>query len=224
MKNAYNCLRRREIEKYCVTNNYLWLNWKGDLPLAITWFKDTAEIITNINSGSFILPPAQSTSSSSSSGGGGSANGFIKLHHHQQQQLQQHDVNTHHHHMYLMSTSLFGHTNHNNNGHSQLGEQTTHPTHYHNLRLSIRQLDHFSSVLSIPSLEPHHSGNYTCVATNMASSYKYTASLLVNGMLNNKKYQPKKSFLDSKFFPKKKLKATFKLNMYVVISVPSFNF
>lgn len=131
--------------------------------MTITWLKDNYPIITNINSGSVILPPTQS--SSASSGNANANNGYIKIHHHQQP----HEVNTHHHHMYLMSTSLVGHNHHtSSNGHGQqLGEQNTspHATHTHNLRLTIRQLDHFSSVLSIPSLEPHHSGKYINIVT-----------------------------------------------------------
>ena len=47
----------------------------------------------------------------------------------------------------------------------------------------VRQFGHYTSSLSINSLTQEHAGNYTCVASNDASSAKYTAQLLVNGNL-----------------------------------------
>ncbi|KAL1110190.1 hypothetical protein AAG570_008267 [Ranatra chinensis] len=44
----------------------------------------------------------------------------------------------------------------------------------------IRQYGQYTSSLSINSLTQEHAGNYTCVATNDASTTKYTAELLVN--------------------------------------------
>ena len=41
--------------------------------------------------------------------------------------------------------------------------------------------DAFSSSLSFTSLRTSHSGNYTCEASNAASSDKYSSHLLVNG-------------------------------------------
>lgn len=43
--------------------------------------------------------------------------------------------------------------------------------------------DAFSSSLSFANLRTSHSGNYTCEASNAASSDKYSAHLLVNGDL-----------------------------------------
>ena len=43
--------------------------------------------------------------------------------------------------------------------------------------------DAFSSSLSFTSLRTSHSGNYTCEASNAASSDKYSSHLVVNGDL-----------------------------------------
>lgn len=39
------------------------------------------------------------------------------------------------------------------------------------------------SVLNIDSVNGHHAGNYTCVASNLASAVNHTALLIVNGIL-----------------------------------------
>lgn len=40
------------------------------------------------------------------------------------------------------------------------------------------------SVLNIDSVNGHHAGNYTCVASNLASAVNHTALLIVNGILS----------------------------------------
>ncbi|KAL5282509.1 hypothetical protein ACFFRR_005558 [Megaselia abdita] len=47
------------------------------------------------------------------------------------------------------------------------------------LGLNITLLDQYSSLLSIPYLTSHHTGEYTCVASNSASQIQYTAVLSV---------------------------------------------
>lgn len=49
------------------------------------------------------------------------------------------------------------------------------------LGANVTSIDQYSSLLSIPSLSASHSGDYTCVATNLAAETKYTASLQVKG-------------------------------------------
>lgn len=49
------------------------------------------------------------------------------------------------------------------------------------LGANVTSLDQYSSLLSIPSLTAKHSGDYTCVATNPAAEFRYTASLQVKG-------------------------------------------
>lgn len=39
-----------------------------------------------------------------------------------------------------------------------------------------------TSLLSITNIEPKHSGNYLCVASNRAGSMKHTATLYINGI------------------------------------------
>uniref|UniRef100_T1JA71 Down syndrome cell adhesion molecule-like protein Dscam2 n=1 Tax=Strigamia maritima TaxID=126957 RepID=T1JA71_STRMM len=46
--------------------------------------------------------------------------------------------------------------------------------------LTLRQIDDYSSVLTIGSVQRKHSGNYTCVASNSAASSNFSASLTVN--------------------------------------------
>ncbi|RWS17057.1 cell adhesion molecule-like protein, partial [Dinothrombium tinctorium] len=48
-----------------------------------------------------------------------------------------------------------------------------------NLRITIETLNDFSSTISFRSLSTHHSGNYTCLATNAASKDNFTAELVV---------------------------------------------
>lgn len=45
----------------------------------------------------------------------------------------------------------------------------------------VRELDEFTSILSINALARHHQGNYTCVASNSVARAHYSASLSVNG-------------------------------------------
>lgn len=51
------------------------------------------------------------------------------------------------------------------------------------LGANVTFLDQYSSLLSIPSLSASHSGDYTCVATNPAAEFKYTANLQVKGIV-----------------------------------------
>ena len=50
--------------------------------------------------------------------------------------------------------------------------------------VQVRQLDAYTSVLSIQSLTPEHAGNYTCKARNDAAHVHHTAPLHVNGKEN----------------------------------------
>lgn len=45
----------------------------------------------------------------------------------------------------------------------------------------IRELDEFTSILSIGALARHHGGNYTCLTSNSVARSHHTASLSVNG-------------------------------------------
>lgn len=45
----------------------------------------------------------------------------------------------------------------------------------------IRRIDEFASSLIIDQVTSSHSGNYTCVAGNVAGSEKYVVPLTVNG-------------------------------------------
>lgn len=52
----------------------------------------------------------------------------------------------------------------------------------HHLKgVSISSLDDHASILNFNSVEPHHRGEYTCVAENVAGKAKYSAILDVNG-------------------------------------------
>lgn len=42
-------------------------------------------------------------------------------------------------------------------------------------------LDSYSNLLSIPSLDSRHSGDFTCVASNPAAEVRFTAKLQVKG-------------------------------------------
>lgn len=48
--------------------------------------------------------------------------------------------------------------------------------------VSIMKLGSKSSVLIIESLQAHHSGNYSCRASNGAGNDEYTTSIVVNGI------------------------------------------
>lgn len=47
--------------------------------------------------------------------------------------------------------------------------------------IMISQTNKRISVLSIESVRDRHSGNYSCVAKNVAGVYKHSAQLFVNG-------------------------------------------
>lgn len=50
--------------------------------------------------------------------------------------------------------------------------------------LSISRTGHRITTLSIESVQDEHRGNYTCLATNDAGTYRHSAELSVNGELN----------------------------------------
>lgn len=47
--------------------------------------------------------------------------------------------------------------------------------------VQVRNLDQLTTFLVIDHLSPRHAGNYTCTATNDASSVQHTSALNVNG-------------------------------------------
>lgn len=49
--------------------------------------------------------------------------------------------------------------------------------------IKIKELDQYSHSLMIENLSSDHNGNYTCKASNEASSLQHTAQLLVNGKI-----------------------------------------
>lgn len=49
--------------------------------------------------------------------------------------------------------------------------------------VTIMPIGDSSSVLSIPSVEAHHAGNYTCMASNIVGKDAYSSTLIVNGNL-----------------------------------------
>lgn len=51
------------------------------------------------------------------------------------------------------------------------------------LGANVTSLDQYSSLLSIPSLSSIHTGDYSCVASNPAAEFKYTATLQVKGIV-----------------------------------------
>ena len=46
---------------------------------------------------------------------------------------------------------------------------------------TILNINDFTSIISIDHLESHHSGNYSCQATNKAGSFSQSVSIIVNG-------------------------------------------
>lgn len=49
--------------------------------------------------------------------------------------------------------------------------------------ISIKQVDHYNSILVIENLGPDHTGNYSCQVRNSAAEVEIAQSLLVNGKL-----------------------------------------
>ena len=47
--------------------------------------------------------------------------------------------------------------------------------------LQVTNVDDFSSLLTFANLRSHHSGNYTCLAENVAGKATYTAEITVKG-------------------------------------------
>lgn len=47
--------------------------------------------------------------------------------------------------------------------------------------ISIKQVDHYNSILVIENLGPDHTGNYSCQTRNSAAEVEIAQSLLVNG-------------------------------------------
>lgn len=48
-------------------------------------------------------------------------------------------------------------------------------------RVQVTQVDQYNSILVIENLQADHSGNYSCVVSNMAAEVEGTQGLLVNG-------------------------------------------
>uniref|UniRef100_T1IT69 Down syndrome cell adhesion molecule-like protein Dscam2 n=1 Tax=Strigamia maritima TaxID=126957 RepID=T1IT69_STRMM len=65
-----------------------------------------------------------------------------------------------------------------------------------NLAITVRNLDEFSSILTISNINPKHNGNYTCQASNSAATSTHTAKLNVNA---SPKIIPF-AFLDDQFY------------------------
>lgn len=59
----------------------------------------------------------------------------------------------------------------------------------------IRTIDEYSSSLIIDRITSAHSGNYTCIASNVAGSEKFVVPLTVNGK-SNKTHNKNKRFFD----------------------------
>lgn len=60
--------------------------------------------------------------------------------------------------------------------------------------ISIKQVDHYNSILVIENLGPDHTGNYSCHVRNSAAEVEIAQSLLVNG----KEYTVQKKKLNNK--------------------------
>ena len=52
------------------------------------------------------------------------------------------------------------------------------------LKIKTKRLSDKSSLLSIPSAKGHHTGRYTCTATNLVGSNSYSINLLINGIFH----------------------------------------
>lgn len=53
--------------------------------------------------------------------------------------------------------------------------------------ISLTRLGKRVNVLTVESVAAHHSGNYSCHATNQAGTTKYTAQLIVDGLFMEEK-------------------------------------
>lgn len=49
------------------------------------------------------------------------------------------------------------------------------------LQSRIEMIDDYTSMVSFIAVGPHHNGNYTCVASNPATTVNFTALMVVNG-------------------------------------------
>lgn len=58
--------------------------------------------------------------------------------------------------------------------------------------ISIKQVDHYNSILVIENLGPDHTGNYSCQVRNSAAEVEIAQSLLVNGKQYTYNIQSKK--------------------------------
>lgn len=71
--------------------------------------------------------------------------------------------------------------------------------------ISIKQVDHYNSILVIENLGPDHTGNYSCQVRNSAAEVEIAQSLLVNGkqIKNKTDFSTKKN---PKFLNEKKIR------------------
>lgn len=53
-------------------------------------------------------------------------------------------------------------------------------------RVQVTQVDQYNSILVIENLQADHTGNYSCVVSNMAAEVEGTQGLLVNGKINRR--------------------------------------
>lgn len=52
-------------------------------------------------------------------------------------------------------------------------------------KIRITKVDHLTTILVVDEADEHHSGNYTCLATNAATTVASSAALFVNGEDND---------------------------------------